>query len=231
MNSEAFVDTAPHVKDAAMNDDLSTGLGQKEAEVRLTQFGPNMLPEPQASPLFATFLRQFRSPLIYILLAATLVSLALGDVRDALFIAIVLVANGTIGCMQEHSAGKAALALRKLEQPKATVVRDGHVQEIDARLLVPGDLVLIEAGGRVPADLRLLSATDLVCDESLLTGESAPVHKTVTTADATPEVNARLMAFAGTLVTRGRGRGVNCSDRCGYRNWKNRGRDRQGIRL
>ncbi len=207
MNSEAFVDTAPHVKDAAMNDDLSTGLGQKEAEVRLTQFGPNMLPEPQASPLFATFLRQFRSPLIYILLAATLVSLALGDVRDALFIAIVLVANGTIGCMQEHSAGKAALALRKLEQPKATVVRDGHVQEIDARLLVPGDLVLIEAGGRVPADLRLLSATDLVCDESLLTGESAPVHKTVTTADATPEVNARLMAFAGTLVTRGRGRG------------------------
>lgn len=190
-----------------MDDDLSTGLGQKEAEVRLTQFGPNMLPEPQASSLFATFLRQFRSPLIYILLAATLVSLALGDVRDALFIAIVLVANGTIGCMQEHSAGKAALALRKLEQPKATVVRDGHVQEIDARLLVPGDLVLIEAGGRVPADLRLLSATDLVCDESLLTGESAPVHKTPTSVDATPEVNARLMAFAGTLVTRGRGRG------------------------
>ncbi|WP_198389925.1 cation-translocating P-type ATPase [Sinorhizobium meliloti] len=190
-----------------MDDDLFTGLGQKEAEVRLTQFGPNMLPEPQASSLSATFLRQFRSPLIYILLAATLVSLALGDVRDALFIAIVLVANGTTGCMQEHSAGKAALALRKLEQPKATVVRDGHVQEIDARLLVPGDLVLIEAGGRVPADLRLLSATDLVCDESLLTGESAPVHKTLTTVDATPEVNARLMAFAGTLVTRGRGRG------------------------
>lgn len=207
MNSATFVDTEPHVQDPAMDGDLSTGLGQKEAEVRLTQFGPNMLPEPQASSLFATFLRQFLSPLIYILLAATLVSLALGDVRDALFIAIVLVANGTIGCMQEHSAGKAALALRKLEQPKATVVRDGHVQEIDARLLVPGDLVLIEAGGRVPADLRLLLATDLVCDESLLTGESAPVHKTLTIVDATPEVNARLMAFAGTLVTRGRGRG------------------------
>lgn len=108
MNSATFVDTEPHVQDAAMDDDLSTGLGQKEAEVRLTQFGPNVLPEPQASSLFATFLRQFRSPLIYILLAATLVSLALGDVRDALFIGIVLVANGTIGCMQEHSAGKAA---------------------------------------------------------------------------------------------------------------------------
>ncbi|NRP75690.1 putative cation-transporting ATPase F [Ensifer psoraleae] len=190
-----------------MYDDLSAGLGQKEAEVRLTQFGPNMLPEPQASSLFATFLRQFRSPLIYILLAATLVSLALGDVRDALFIGIVLVANGIIGCIQEHSAGKAALALRKLEQPKATVVRDGHVQEIDARLLVPGDLVLIEAGGRVPADLRLLSASDLVCDESLLTGESAPVHKTAVDVDATAAVNAGPVAFAGTLVTRGRGRG------------------------
>ncbi len=190
-----------------MDDDISTGLCQKEAEVRLTQFGPNMLPEPQAPSLFATFLRQFRSPLIYILLAATLVSLVLGDVRDALFIAIVLVANGIIGCMQEHSAGKAALALRKLEQPKATVVRDGHMQEIDARLLVPGDLVLIEAGGRVPADLRLLSATDLVCDESLLTGESAPVHKALLAVDVTSDLESRPMAFAGTLVTRGRGRG------------------------
>ncbi|MCK3780971.1 HAD-IC family P-type ATPase [Ensifer sesbaniae] len=184
------------------------GLSQEEADIRLMQFGPNTLPEPQASSLLATFLRQFRSPLIYILLAATLVSLTLGDVRDALFIGIVLVANGVIGCMQEHSAGKAALALRKLEQPKSNAVRDGQSQEIDARLLVPGDLVLLEAGGRVPADIGLTAATDLVCDESLLTGESAPVHKTMLAVEATSEVHSRPMAFAGTLVTRGRGRGI-----------------------
>ena len=190
------------------NDDSPTGLKQEEADARLTQIGPNSLPEPRTPSLLATFLRQFRSPLIYILLAATLVSFALGDVRDALFIGIVLVVNGIVGSVQEHSAGKAALALRKLEQPKANVIRDGRLQEIDARRLVPGDLVTLEAGGRVPADVRLTCANDLLCDESLLTGESAPVHKAGLSAAAGPREEAHTMAFAGTLVTRGRGRGV-----------------------
>ncbi len=107
--------------------------------------GPNSLPEQQASSLLTTFLRQFRGPLIYILLAAVLVSLVLGDLKDALFIGLVLIANGIIGSLQEHTAGKAALALRRLEQPKASVIRDGRLQEIDARLLVPGDIVVLEA--------------------------------------------------------------------------------------
>ncbi|MFQ6184781.1 cation-translocating P-type ATPase [Sinorhizobium meliloti] len=185
-----------------------TGLSHEEARLRLTRFGSNSLPEPQASSLAITFLRQFRSPLIYILLAAALVSLLLSDLKDALFISIVLIANGIIGALQEHTAGKAALALRRLEQPKASVIRDGRLQEIDARLLVPGDVVALEAGGRVPADIRLLSATDLVCDESLLTGESAPVHKPSSIVEAAPGKDGRSMAFAGTLVTRGRGQGV-----------------------
>lgn len=99
----------------------------------------------------ATFIRQFSSPLIYILLAAALISFLQSDIRDALFIGIVLVANGIVGTVQEHSAGKATLALRKLEQPKANVIRDGRLQELDAWLVVPGDLITIEAGGRVPA--------------------------------------------------------------------------------
>ncbi len=184
------------------------GLSHEEARLRLTRFGSNSLPEPQASSLAITFLRQFRSPLIYILLAAALVSLLLSDLKDALFISIVLIANGIIGSLQEHTADKAALALRRLEQPKASVIRDGRLQEIDARLLVPGDVVALEAGGRVPADIRLLLATDLVCDESLLTGESAPVHKPTSIVEAAPGKDGRSMAFAGTLVTRGRGQGV-----------------------
>lgn len=204
MNTATLLETASLNRGVAVDDGLSVGLSQQEADIRLTQFGPNTLPEPRVPSLIATFLHQFRSPLIYILLAATFVSLALGDVRDALFIGIVLAVNGIIGCMQEHSAGKAALALRKLEQPKANVVREGQTQEIDAQLLVPGDLVLLEAGGRVPADMRLTAVTDLVCDESLLTGESAPVHKTIFPV----EVHGGSVAFAGTLVTRGRGRGI-----------------------
>ncbi|MEY9329484.1 cation-translocating P-type ATPase [Sinorhizobium fredii] len=184
------------------------GLTEEEARLRLAQFGPNSLPKPRASSLAITFVRQFRSPLIYILLAAALVSLLLSDLQDALFIGIVLIANGIIGSLQEHTATKAALALRRLEQPYANVIRDGRLREIDARLLVPGDMVAIEAGGRVPADIRLLWATDLVCDESLLTGESAPVHKSGPVVEAAPGEGERPMAFAGTLVTRGRGRGV-----------------------
>lgn len=188
--------------------DGNTGLSQKEAGLRLSKFGPNSLPQPKGLWFVATFLRQFRSPLIYILLAAALVSLAAGDGNDALFISIVLIANGTLGALQEHAAGKAALALRSLEQPRASVLRDGLLQEIDARNLVPGDVVILDAGARVAADIVLTSAIDLVCDESLLTGESAPVKKTCGQQQAEADERDGHLAFAGTLVTRGRGQGI-----------------------
>lgn len=199
MNRETLSDTAFRKETPAEAMSRRTGLSGADAGERLARFGPNTLPEPRTSSLIATFIRQFRSPLIYILLAATLVSLALGDLKDALFIGIVLLANGVIGCIQEYSAGRAAEALRKLEQPRANVIRDGRLQEVDAYRLVPGDLVLLDAGGRVPADIRLTAVNDLTCDESLLTGESAPVRKA--------SLDGGIKAFAGTLVTRGRGEG------------------------
>ncbi|WP_434729628.1 cation-translocating P-type ATPase [Rhizobium binae] len=185
-----------------------SGLDSKEAESRLAKYGQNLLPEPEATTFITVFLRQFRSPLIYILLLAAAVSLVVSDTKDTIFIGIVLLLNGLIGSLQEYSAGRAASALRKLEQPRAAVIRDGKVREIEARLLVPGDLVLLEAGGRVPADIALVEATDLLCDESLLTGESLPARKMAPFAGARAVDSKATIAFAGTLVTRGRGTGV-----------------------
>ncbi|WP_246659349.1 HAD-IC family P-type ATPase [Rhizobium sp. FY34] len=189
------------------------GLSSAEARLRLERLGPNLIPEGRKPSFLRTFLAQFKSPLIYILLVAAGISLALGDVEDMIFILAVLVLNGLVGGVQEHSAGRAAAALRSLEQPHAMVIRDGRQQEIDAGDLVPGDLVLLEAGNRVPADLDLVEATDLLCDESLLTGESAPVRKRLAIVEpgasmAKPGSRPRLSAFAGALVTRGRGKGV-----------------------
>ncbi len=180
------------------------GLSQAEVARRRQQFGPNALPEPRPPALAAVFLRQFLSPLIYILLAAAVVSAAISDVQDAIFIGLVLLLNGIVGGLQEHSAERAASALRRLEQPRAIVMRAGLRLDIDARDLVPGDLVLIEAGSRVPADLELLASEDLRCDESLLTGESAPVAKQAGAAAGARQARV----FAGSMVMRGRGRGL-----------------------
>jgi len=184
------------------------GLTSGEAAERLLHFGPNTIPEPRAASLLLIFIRQFRSPLIYILLVAAAVSLAVSEPEDSVFIAIVLLLNGLIGGIQEHSASRAAAALRNLEQPYANVIRDGEAREIDARLLVPGDLIRIEAGGKIPADITLIEANGLLCDESLLTGESAPVHKHIGLADVPGEHRNSDLAFAGSLVTRGRGKGL-----------------------
>lgn len=173
------------------------GLTTQQAQALLAEHGPNTLPETRPPSLAFVFFKQFLNPLIYILLLAAAVSLFLSDLKDAIFIGVVLLINGVIGAAQEYSAGRAATALKKLEQPHATVIRDGAQQEIDARHLVPGDLVLLEAGSRVPADLKLLDCNDLQCDESLLTGESMPVKKA---GDAG--------CFGGAVVTRGRGQGI-----------------------
>ncbi|HVA15504.1 MAG TPA: HAD-IC family P-type ATPase [Stellaceae bacterium] len=184
------------------------GLTTTEARSLLAEHGPNALPEARPPSFISVFFKQFLSPLIYILLAAAAVSLVIGDVKDALFIGVVLLINGVIGAVQEYSAGEAAAALRAHDQPHALVIRDGAQQEINGRDLVPGDFVLLEVGRRVPADLRLLDSTDLRCDESLLTGESLPVKKVVQEALDGGEFARSGMAFAGSMVTRGRGGGV-----------------------
>lgn len=200
--------TSLQSRDILGNENRPRGLTSAEAAARLAEYGENLLPAPATPSLLVVFLRQFRSPLIYILLLAAVVSLMVSEAEDAIFIGIVLLANGIVGTMQEYSAGRAAAALRQLEQPHATVIRDEQVGEIEARLLAPGDLILLDAGGRVPADLLLVETNDLLCDESLLTGESLPVRKRTPLPDASAENPKAGKAFAGTLVTRGRAKGI-----------------------
>ena len=187
-----------------------TGLTTEEADARLKSFGPNRLPEQPAPSLWEILLRQFRSPLIYILGVAAVVSLAIGDVKDAAFIAAVLVLNALIGGYQEWRAEKSSRALQKFLKIRASVVRDGKVREIEAEQVVPGDLLWVESGNRVPADLRLISTNGLEVDESLLTGESLAVSKDPAwRGDAsTPLADRRNMAYAGSVVARGRGKGL-----------------------
>src|SRR5918994_2397930 len=185
------------------------GLTREEAHLRLTREGPNQLPEAAPTSRLVVLLHQFRSPLIYILLAATLVTLVLEEFIDAGVIAAVLVLNAIIGYTQERRAEASVRALMHLLAPHARVIRDGREWEIESRALVPGDLVLLESEARVPADLRLFSTTALRIDESLLTGESLPVAKTIAALDsvARPLADRRNMAYMGTVAASGRGRG------------------------
>ncbi len=188
------------------------GLGAEEARSRLSRYGANALPQPPAPGVFQVFLRQFLSPLIYILLLAALVSLGLEEYSDAAFIFGVLVINAVIGTAQEYSAEKSAQALKEMVSATCRVERDGDAYEIDAAELVPGDIVLLEPGGKVPADLRLLSGHDLSVDESLLTGESLAVEKDPQALLAAETVlGDRInMCFAGSMVSRGHARGLVC---------------------
>ena len=186
------------------------GLGESVAAERLREYGPNLLPEKGPTPVWLIFVRQFINPLIYILVAAAVVSAAVGDFKDAAFIAAVLLLNAVIGTHQEWHAEHSSHALRKLLRIVAQVERDGEVRELPAEQLVPGDLVWLESGNRIPADLRLLSAHGVEIDESLLTGESVPVRKDAdwTGPEKTTLGDRKNMAFAGSLLTRGRAKGI-----------------------
>ncbi len=184
------------------------GLTRTTASARLTQYGPNQLEETPPTPLLLVLLHQFQSPLIYILVAAGVVTLLLGEFIDAGVIAAILAINALLGFTQERRAEVSVRALMKLVAPKARVVREGREWEVGSRELVPGDLVLLESGTRVPADLRLVSATALTVNESLLTGESVPAHKRAGTVDeAAPVSDRENMAYTGSVVASGRGRG------------------------
>ena len=188
----------------------SQGLTQAEAQQRLLQYGPNRLPEKGVTPLWLITLRQLMSPLIYILILAAIVSGVMGDLEDAGFIVLVLVINTAVGAYQEAQAEKSSHALRSLLKIQAQVERDGEIREVLADDLVPGDLLWLESGNRVAADVRLLSTNGLEVDESLLTGESIAADKhSDWTGDVTaPLGDRRNMAFAGSLVARGRAKGV-----------------------
>jgi P-type Ca2+ transporter type 2C len=186
------------------------GLSQAEFVRRLGTYGPNVLPEKGPTPVWKIVLRQFVSPLIYILVAAALVSVVIGDFKDAAFIAGVLFLNAAIGAYQEWQAEQSSNALKKLLRIHAQVERDGEVVEIQAEDVVPGDVLWLESGNRVPADVRLLNAQGLEVDESLLTGESLTVQKDATWlgAEGAPLADRQNMTFAGSLIARGRAKGI-----------------------
>ncbi len=185
------------------------GLSPLQVEERLQEYGRNILPGKQPPTLLLVALHQFKSPLIYILLIAGTVALALGDLKDALFIFAVILLNALIGTIQEWRAEQSAHALQSLLKVMARVRRGGEIDMLAAEELVPGDLVLLESGEKVPADLRLLQSTSLTIDEAFLTGESMPAHKQLgVLAGETPVSDRTNMAFAGATVVTGRGLGV-----------------------
>ncbi|MCK9365705.1 MAG: HAD-IC family P-type ATPase [Metallibacterium scheffleri] len=204
----------PHAQDvasilAALHGNTQRGLDSVEAQARLARHGANRLPEAKGRGAWLRLALQFHNPLIYVLLAAAVLTLLLRDFTDSGVIVGVVIVNAIIGFVQEGKAEQALTAVRRLLAYRAVVLRDGLRQEIDAATLVPGDVVLIESGSRVPADLRLFEARSLRVDEAALTGESEAVDKsTASVADDAALAERSCMAWAGTEVRYGQARGV-----------------------
>ena len=189
--------------------DARSGLAEAEAGCRRECYGPNALPQARRVGPLARVLGQVNNPLIYVLLAAGAVTLALGEHVDAAVIFGVVAVNTLIGYVQDWKAEAALDALRAMVRTEARVVRDGRARTAPSEDLVPGDLVLVEAGDKVPADLRLVRVAELAADESALTGESVPVVKDEVVLPAgTPVADRRNMLYSGTLVTSGTGAGI-----------------------
>lgn len=211
--STSFIHTAWTRDTEQVLDECETsrqGLDTQQVQARLERFGYNILPRTKPPTLLVIFLRQFLSPLIYILLVAALVSLLLKEYTDAGFIVFVLLINAVIGAYQEFTAQRSAEALNKLVAVRARTYRDDDAYVVDGEELVPGDIVLLESGMKVPTDLRMIECHNLETDESLLTGEFLPVSKQsdIVLAPDCPLGDRINMVFAGTTVVHGRGRGV-----------------------
>ncbi|MEQ9209367.1 MAG: HAD-IC family P-type ATPase, partial [Pseudomonadales bacterium] len=185
------------------------GLSPEGVKKSLAIHGANLLPQaPRRSP-FLRFLLQFHNILIYVLMGSAFITALLGHWIDTGVILAVVIANALIGFIQEGKAEQAMNAIRHMLAPRANVIRDGERITVDGEQLVPGDIVLLEAGDKVPADLRLLSAHSTSVQEAILTGESVPVEKDVQqVAENSPLGDRSCMAFSGTLITSGQCKGV-----------------------
>ena len=190
--------------------DAAQGLSSSQIAERQAQYGPNELIERAGKSPWSIFWEQFTSVLVLVLIAAAIVSLILGDYEDAVVILLIVVLNAVLGFRQEYNAEKAMAALKQLAVPIVRVRREGRVDEVSATEIVPGDVVMLEAGNLVPADLRLLVSVNLQIEEASLTGESVPVEKDaeLVYSGNTALGDRRNMAYMGTTVTYGRGEGV-----------------------
>jgi P-type Ca2+ transporter type 2C len=204
--------SAPDAVTSGLRSDLVRGLDDAEARRRLARYGPNRPHEVTRPPYLKLALRQLLDPLVALLLAASLVSVAIGDTVEGGAIAAILALNGILGFWQEVSAERAVRSLSQSFTQKAQVVRSGREVAIDADSVVPGDLLVVGEGDRIAADARLVSAQALEVDESALTGESLPVakHPLAVAAD-TPLAERTSMLYAGSAATRGRGRALVCA--------------------
>jgi Ca2+-transporting ATPase len=182
------------------------GLTAEEARIRLAQDGPNELQKPRRTPWWLTLLAQFQSPVVWLLLAACVISALLGEIVDAAAIGAIVVLNGLVGFFQEYRAENAVLALRAMTVPRARVMRDGKTSMISAAEIVRGDLLLLEAGDIVAADAEVTEANELRTGEAALTGESIPVDKKANTlSEGAPLAERRGQVFLGTAVVNGTG--------------------------
>ena len=189
--------------------DAHQGLSGQEVAARLERYGTNELRKEEGISPLTLFLNQFKNVLVIILLVAIVLSALVGEVVDAAIIAVIVIFVAVLGFIQEYRAERAIEALKKMLSPTITVLRGGREEEVPSKDLVPGDVMLLEAGDKIPADGRVVEGHSLRCDEASLTGESAPVgkHNRVLAADAA--VNDRKnMIYTGTIVTYGRGKAV-----------------------
>lgn len=188
-----------------------TGLTESEANFRLKEYGENKLKTQDKKSIFKLFLSQINDIMIYILLGASIISAFMKEYSDSIIILIVILINAVIGIVQEYKAEKSLEALKKLSTPKAIVRRDSVIKEIPSEQVVIGDIIILDAGRYLPADLRLIESANLKIDESAFTGESVPAEKNtkvITSKDSVPIGDKSNMAFMSTLVTYGRGTGV-----------------------
>ncbi|OOB75066.1 ATPase [Clostridium haemolyticum] len=194
--------------------DIHTGLSSEEIKARQEKYGLNKLDSEKKETLFKLFLCQINDAMIYILIGAAILSAIVGELSDAIIIAIVIILNAIIGVIQESKAEKSLEALKSLSTPKALVKRNGELKEIQSEEIVPGDIVIIDAGRYIPCDLRLIETANPKIEESALTGESIPVDKDASIVlenEDTPLADKRNMAFMSTLTSYGRGVGVAVS--------------------
>lgn len=191
--------------------DPESGLSEQEAEQRISRYGANKLQARKRKSIFKIFISQLNDALIYVLMAAVVITLLMGEYTDAIIITAVVCINAVLGVIQEVKAGNAIEALRDMAIPKALVRREGQIKEISSEAVVPGDIVILDAGRSIPADVRLIETADLRVDESALTGESVAVEKdaeAVLPEGYIPLGDGVNLAFMSTLVTYGRGVGV-----------------------
>jgi len=200
----------PEVVARNLESSLTEGLSQPEAATRLLKYGANDLPEPQPPSILKLFLSQFTSVIVWVLIGAAVVSGLLEDWLDAAAIMAIVFLNGLLGFVQEFRAERSLAALRKMSVSLARVIREGVVRSIPARELVPGDLILLESGDRVPADARLIYAASVQTQEASLTGESTPVQKQVLVLEGTdiPLADRPNMLFMGTTTVSGKARAL-----------------------